>query len=91
MSVGISDSFITQIILGAVNFGCTFLGMYVMEKYGRRWPLIIGGLWQSAWLFVFAAAGTAKDPAQSESIGKREFSLSTSSRSTPCSSLHPQL
>ncbi|KAF7798713.1 hypothetical protein EIP86_009937 [Pleurotus ostreatoroseus] len=69
-SVGISDSFITQIILGAVNFGCTFLGMYFFEKFGRRWPLIIGGLWQSAWLFVFAAAGTAKDPSTSEGIGK---------------------
>lgn len=46
--------------------------MYVMEKFGRRWPLIIGGLWQSAWLFVFAAAGTAKDPSSSEGIGKRE-------------------
>lgn len=31
-SVGIEDSFITQIILGAVNFVCTFGGMYVMEK-----------------------------------------------------------
>lgn len=31
-SVGISDSFITQIILGAVNFFCTFGGLYVMER-----------------------------------------------------------
>ena len=31
-SVGIQDSFVTQIILGAVNFGCTFLGVYVMER-----------------------------------------------------------
>lgn len=31
-SVGIEDSFVTQIILGAVNFVCTFGGMYVMEK-----------------------------------------------------------
>jgi len=31
-SVGIQDSFITQIILGAVNFSCTFGGLYVMEK-----------------------------------------------------------
>ncbi|KAG8698938.1 hexose transporter hxt1, partial [Ceratobasidium sp. 395] len=31
-SVGIEDSFVTQIILGAVNFGCTFLGLYVMER-----------------------------------------------------------
>lgn len=31
-SVGIQDSYVTQIILGAVNFGCTFLGLYVMER-----------------------------------------------------------
>ncbi|THU87889.1 hypothetical protein K435DRAFT_782280 [Dendrothele bispora CBS 962.96] len=69
-SVGIQDSFVTQIILGAVNFGCTFGGLWVMEKFGRRTPLIIGGLWQSAWLFVFAAAGTAKDPHTDSNIGK---------------------
>ena len=88
-SVGLSDSFVTQIILGAVNFVCTFLGgfacfdsraqpaecvymrtgLYVMERFGRRRPLIFGGLWQSAWLFVFAAAGTAIDPAGSKAIG----------------------
>jgi len=68
-SVGIEDSFVTQIILGAVNFLCTFLGLYVMERFGRRWPLIIGGLWQSAWLFVFAIAGTVKDPATNQNIG----------------------
>lgn len=31
-SVGIDDSFVTQIILGAVNFVCTFGGLYVMER-----------------------------------------------------------
>lgn len=40
-SVGAVDPFVAQIILGAVNFGCTFLGLYVMERFGRRWPLII--------------------------------------------------
>ncbi|KAF8876788.1 general substrate transporter [Gymnopilus junonius] len=69
-SVGISDSFVTQIILGAVNFVCTFGGLYVMERFGRRRPLIYGGIWQSAWLFVFAAAGTAKDPTTNPGIGK---------------------
>ncbi|KAI0295058.1 general substrate transporter [Multifurca ochricompacta] len=68
-SVGISDSFVTQIILGAVNFVCTFGGLYVMEKFGRRIPLIIGGIWQSAWLFVFATAGTVKDPSTHKGIG----------------------
>ncbi|THH04805.1 hypothetical protein EW145_g5250 [Phellinidium pouzarii] len=69
-SVGIQDSFVTQIILGAVNFVCTFGGLYIMERFGRRGPLIIGGIWQSMWLFVFAAAGTAKDPTTDSGIGK---------------------
>ncbi|KAI0086841.1 general substrate transporter [Irpex rosettiformis] len=68
-SVGISDSFVTQIVLGAVNFVCTFGGLYIVEHYGRRLPLIIGGLWQSMWLLIFAIAGTAKDPTTSKGIG----------------------
>jgi len=60
--VGISNSFVTQVILNAVNFVCTFGGIYIMERYGRRMPLIIGGIWQSAWLFIFASAGTSHDP-----------------------------
>ncbi|KAF8128975.1 general substrate transporter [Boletus edulis] len=70
LAVGLSDSFVTQIILGAVNFVCTFGGMYVMERFGRRRPLICGGIWQSAWLFVFASAGTAVDPVTHPAIGK---------------------
>jgi len=41
-----------------------------MERLGRRLPLIYGGLWQSLWLFVFAAAGTASDPADNKGTGK---------------------
>ncbi|KZW00031.1 general substrate transporter [Exidia glandulosa HHB12029] len=68
-SVGIQDSFITQIILGSINFVTTFLGLYILERYGRRLPLIYGALWQSAWLFVFGAAGTAIDPSSNKGIG----------------------
>ncbi|KAK4701583.1 hypothetical protein P7C70_g4645, partial [Phenoliferia sp. Uapishka_3] len=46
-----------------------FGGIYILERFGRCKPLIIGGIWQSAWLFVFAAAGTAKDPTTSKGIG----------------------
>jgi len=60
--VGISNPFVTQLILGGVNVISTFLGLYVLERFGRRRPLIIGGLWQSAWLFIFAAVGSSKDP-----------------------------
>ncbi|KAF4565663.1 hexose transporter hxt1 [Pleurotus pulmonarius] len=75
-SVGLADSFITQIILGAVNFVCTFGGLWVLERYGRRIPLMVGGVWQSAWLFVFAAAGTvmgAVDP--NEPVSEKNQSL----------------
>jgi len=61
-SVGIEDSFVTQIILGAINFVCTFFGIWVMGRFSRRWPLIIGGIWQSCWLFVFAGAGVGGNP-----------------------------
>lgn len=39
-------------------------------KFGLRLPLIFGGVWQSIWLFVFAAAGTARDPSTNQGIGK---------------------
>lgn len=31
-SVGLADSFVTQIILGTVNFVCTFGGLWVLER-----------------------------------------------------------
>ena len=68
-SVGLEDSFVTQIILGSVNVVCTFLALYIFERYGRRKPLIVGGLWQSLWLFAYAIAGTIKDPRESEGVG----------------------
>lgn len=45
-SVGIEDSYITQIILGAVNFFCTLSGLWILERFGRRKPLVFGGIWQ---------------------------------------------
>jgi len=42
-----------------------------LQQFGRRVPLMVGGVWQSAWLFVFAAAGTAKNPTDNPGIGKR--------------------
>ncbi|TGZ78657.1 general substrate transporter [Ascodesmis nigricans] len=67
-SVGIKNSFVTQIILGAVNVICTFPGLYFIERFGRRKPLIFGGLWQMSWLIVFGAVGSELDPA-SKDIG----------------------
>ncbi|CEQ43144.1 SPOSA6832_05041 [Sporobolomyces salmonicolor] len=47
----------------------SFFGIYIMERFGRRKPLIIGGVWQSCWLIVYAAAGTAQTPEGHQGIG----------------------
>jgi len=43
-SVEIS-SFVTQLILNGINFGVTFIGLYLVEHYGRRKSLIAGSIW----------------------------------------------
>ena len=68
-SAGIDDPIRTQLILGAINVGMTFIGLWAVERFGRRWPLLIGAIWQSAWLAVFASMGTALDPANNQTSG----------------------
>ncbi|KAI1494342.1 high affinity glucose transporter ght1 [Biscogniauxia mediterranea] len=68
-SAGIDDPIQTQLILGAVNVAMTFYGLYVVEKYGRRWPLFLGALWQAAWLLVFATIGTSLPPEVNKTSG----------------------
>ncbi|KAM0269649.1 hypothetical protein ACHAQH_009680 [Verticillium albo-atrum] len=68
-SAGVDDPILVQLILGAVNVVTTFYGLYVVEKYGRRWPLFIGGLWQAAWLCVFASIGVAQPPDNNSTTG----------------------
>ena len=59
-SVGLSNSFVTQIILGAVNVACTFPGLYFVDKFGRRKCLMTGALWQTLCFLVFASLGRFK-------------------------------
>lgn len=68
-STGVEDPMLTQLILGTVNVAFTFCGLYVVEKFGRRWPLVIGALWQAAWLLVFAAVGTVNPPERHPETG----------------------
>lgn len=66
--VGISNSYVTAMILGGVNFGCTFLGLYMVEKFGRRKCLYWGAVWQFVCFMVFASIGHFKfnkEPANS--------------------------
>ncbi|KAL4797014.1 general substrate transporter [Aspergillus venezuelensis] len=56
-STGLNNSYVTQIILGAVNFGMTLPGLYVVEHFGRRWSLMIGGAWMAICFFIWASIG----------------------------------
>lgn len=72
-SIGIDNSFITQIILGSVNVVCTFPGLYMVEKFGRRKCLTIGALWMCMCFLVFASLGNFKlynaDGSSNQTIG----------------------
>lgn len=57
------NPFVVQIVLGMVNVLCTLPGLYIIQNFGKRTPLIAGGLWQAAWMAVFAVVGrTGVDP-----------------------------
>ncbi|KAF2150564.1 general substrate transporter [Myriangium duriaei CBS 260.36] len=56
-ATGIRNSYITQIILGVINFATTFLALWVVENLGRRKSLIAGGLWMFVCFMVFASVG----------------------------------
>jgi MFS transporter, SP family, sugar:H+ symporter len=55
--VGLSNSYVAQIILGTVNVACTFGGLYVVQKCGRRNALIAGALWMFMCFMVYSFAG----------------------------------
>ncbi|KAK7995750.1 hypothetical protein PG991_015217 [Apiospora marii] len=55
-SVSIS-SFVTQMILNGINFSVTFIGLYLVEHYGRRKSLITGSVWMFVCFMVFASVG----------------------------------
>lgn len=57
-ATGLSNSFVTAMILGGVNFGMTFFGLYIVERFGRRRSLIVGGIGMTASFLVFASVGS---------------------------------
>ncbi|OAA65783.1 General substrate transporter [Niveomyces insectorum RCEF 264] len=55
-SVGI-DSYVTQIILNTINFAVTFIGLYIVEHFGRRKSLLAGSAWMFICFLIFASVG----------------------------------
>jgi len=56
-ATGISNSYVTAMILGGVNFGSTFLGLWFIERFGRRKCLIWGAIWMGCCFILFASVG----------------------------------
>lgn len=72
-ATGLSNSFVTQIILGTVNVVCTFAGLYVVQKVGRRKALIAGAAWMMMCFLIYAFVGQFKldhdDPSKTPAAG----------------------
>lgn len=67
------DSYKTQIILNTINFLVTFIGLYIVEHYGRRKSLIAGSTWMFICFLIFASVGhfalDQKNPQSTQSAG----------------------
>lgn len=67
------DSFITQIILNTINFLTTFIGLYIVEHFGRRKSLMAGSVWMFICFMIFGSVGhfqlNIKHPDQTPTAG----------------------
>ena len=73
VATGLSNSFITQIILGAINVFCTVPGLYFAARFSHRKCLIFGALWMSGCFLAFASIGhfalDSEDPTRTSKAG----------------------
>ena len=44
-ATGIQNSYTTQVILGSVNVFCTIIGLWIIQRFGRRPILMCGAAW----------------------------------------------
>ncbi|KAJ2976840.1 hypothetical protein NQ176_g4706 [Zarea fungicola] len=56
-STGISNSYVTQLILGSVNVAATIIALWVVKRFGRRPILMIGAAWMMVCFLIFAFVG----------------------------------
>ncbi|GAA5841700.1 hypothetical protein JCM5353_000944 [Sporobolomyces roseus] len=67
---GISDSYLTQLILSACNVGATFPGLFLVDRIGRRSLLFIGSFMMFSGQIIAGALAAAKpnDPAAGKGL-----------------------
>lgn len=71
-NAGFKNPFIIQVITNSVNVASTFPGLYMVEKLGRRYLLLIGAIGMCVCQYIVAitgtVAGTTDVPAQKTAI-----------------------
>lgn len=68
-AVGLTDSYVTQIILNTVNVACTFLSFWVFANVGRRKALMAGAAWSFMCFMVYSLVGHSIDPTTNATSG----------------------
>lgn len=58
LAIGLLDSFQTAIILGVVNFASTFIGVWAIERFGRRGCLLTGSVCCSICFLIYSILGS---------------------------------
>lgn len=56
-ATGLSNSYVTSIILGTVNVAATIAGLWIVENVGRRKAMMAGAAWMAACLFIYSFIG----------------------------------
>jgi MFS transporter, SP family, sugar:H+ symporter len=56
-ATGLSNSYVTSIILGTVNVAATIIGLWIVENVGRRKAMMGGAAWMFVCLFIYAFVG----------------------------------
>lgn len=73
-STGISNSYVTSIILGSVNVGATVAGLWVVKNCGRRISLMVGAAWMFMCFMIYSFVGSflldPNNPSANPTAGK---------------------
>lgn len=56
-ATGLSNSYVTSIILGTVNVAATIAGLWIVENVGRRKAMMAGAAWMFMCLFIYSFVG----------------------------------
>ncbi|KAK6458026.1 sugar transporter 1 [Scheffersomyces xylosifermentans] len=57
-AVGMKDSFETSIVLGVINFASTFVGIWAIERFGRRLCLLTGSAGMFVCFIIYSVIGS---------------------------------